>query len=212
MSLSDIRSKNEMKIYDVSDKEFKKYGTVIRGVDISEFAKAAEQIPMPESGSVYHASEPCLESLDCVGYIRKEILGEMDYQFGYCFGYGGTLCALEWHNCNEFIAALEDAVVVLGKLWEMKDGCVYDTGNCKAFFVPKNTVLEFFSDTLHHCPCQAGENGYRMIVGLARGTNCAMEQEHINKTESAKNTWLIRPKKASTEGAGMIGDTVVIKY
>ena len=40
-----------MKIYDVTDKEFIPYGTILDGYDTAELVEAMKKIPMPEEGT-----------------------------------------------------------------------------------------------------------------------------------------------------------------
>ena len=44
-----------MKIHQVTDKEFRKYGRVIKGIDFSELVEKMQDTPLPE-GVVYEPS------------------------------------------------------------------------------------------------------------------------------------------------------------
>ena len=50
-----------MKIYSVSDPEFRPYGKVLTGYDTSALVAAMQTVPMPERGTVY---EPAIEALE----------------------------------------------------------------------------------------------------------------------------------------------------
>ena len=55
------RTEYEMKIYDVTDERFKKYGRVVKNIDFSELVKVLEEsTPMPD-GVEYVPSLPALE-------------------------------------------------------------------------------------------------------------------------------------------------------
>ena len=52
-----------MKIYSVSDPEFKPYGKVLEGYDTAELVAAMEAIPLPETGTAYRPGIDSLEAL-----------------------------------------------------------------------------------------------------------------------------------------------------
>ena len=51
-----------MNIYSVFDPEFKPYGKVLDGYDVSELQDAMMAIPLPESGTAYEAGISSLEN------------------------------------------------------------------------------------------------------------------------------------------------------
>ena len=51
-----------MRIYSVHDPEFKPYGKVLEGYDLSPLLRAMEAIPLPETGTAYRPSIPELEA------------------------------------------------------------------------------------------------------------------------------------------------------
>ncbi len=51
-----------MKIYDITDPTFDKYGAIVRGYDFSELLEKMRQKPIPEAVE-YVASDPVLEAL-----------------------------------------------------------------------------------------------------------------------------------------------------
>ena len=51
-----------MKIYSIHDPEFKPYGQILEGYDLSCLLKAMETIPLPEAGMAYEPSIPVLEA------------------------------------------------------------------------------------------------------------------------------------------------------
>ena len=53
-----------MKIYSVSDPEFRPYGKVLTGYDTSALVAAMQTVPMPERGTAY---EPAIEALETCG-------------------------------------------------------------------------------------------------------------------------------------------------
>ena len=55
-----------MKIYSVSDPEFRPYGKVLTGYDTSALVAAMQTVPMPERGTAY---EPAIEALETCGIL-----------------------------------------------------------------------------------------------------------------------------------------------
>ena len=57
-----------MKIYSVTDPEFKPYGKILDGYDTAELLRAMEEIEMPEEGTAY---EPGIESLEACAIFTE---------------------------------------------------------------------------------------------------------------------------------------------
>ena len=51
-----------MKIYSVYDEEFRPYGKVIEGYDVSELLAAMKSVPMPDAGVQYRPGIDVLEN------------------------------------------------------------------------------------------------------------------------------------------------------
>lgn len=191
MNIEKIRELNpHIKIYSVADPEFSEYGKLIYGIDISDIAAAADSIPMPKEGSVYHASEPTFETLSIAGEIRDKVFGTLPSQLGYCFGFSNTLNATEWHSCSELNIALTPLVLILGKRNDIKDGKL-DSGDMKAFYLPYGTVVEVYATTLHFCPCQVEAGGFKCVVGLTQGTNTDLVSPTSDALLFRKNKWIM---------------------
>jgi len=215
--LNELKRLNNIPLFTLDGDDFKAYGRVVRDIDASEIISTAEKIVLPETGSVYHASEPSLEALKAAGEIKNKLFGQSECQLGYCYGHNSLLNCLEWHTCNEINIAVTDAVLILAKLTDLDGDYKMNSSACKAFFVPKGSVIEVYSDTLHFCPCEVSREGFGMAVGLSRGTNTALDFKPEDKKLWARNKWLIahkdnKPTIDKGAYAGIFGENYQIKY
>ena len=176
--------------YDVNDAEFASFGRVIKNLDASEITEAANKLQRPESGSAYMASVPEFEALDIAKQIEDEYFGTLPAQLGYCHGHSNFLNATEWHACSEINIAITPLVLILGHVWDIKDGKI-DSSKFTAFYLPAGTVVEVYATTLHFCPCEVTKEGFGCVVGLTAGTNTDLEKEVQNKMLFRKNKWII---------------------
>ena len=180
----------DIDFYDVNDAEFASFGRVIKNLDASEITEAANKLQRPESGSAYMASVPEFEALDIAKQIEDEYFGTLPAQLGYCHGHSNFLNATEWHACSEINIAITPLVLILGHVWDIKDGKI-DSSKFTAFYLPAGTVVEVYATTLHFCPCEVQEEGFGCVVGLTAGTNTDLEKEVQNKMLFRKNKWII---------------------
>lgn len=178
-----------MKIYSVCDKQFSRFGKVIKSPFSDFFSDCAQNISAPETGVLYKAGIDEFETDKSIGYY-KSAFGEVDVQIGYCWGKNKILNALEWHNCSEINCALEDMVLLLADMRDMK-GDTIDTKKVKAFLVKKGQAVEIYQTTLHFCPLSVGDNLFKSVVILPKGTNTPLEYPSQDKKLVAKNKWLI---------------------
>ncbi len=179
----------KIELLSVFDKEFNTFGRVIENLDADEIIKVGENFDMPE-GVCYIPSVEKFEELSIADEIVNEIFGTLPTQIGYCYGHSSFLNATEWHTANEVNVAITDLVLILGHRWDIV-GDKIDSSLFKAFFVPKGTTVEVYSTSLHYCPCQVNDNGFRCVVALPKDTNTALETELKDKKVTAKNKWLL---------------------
>ena len=206
----------EVEFYDVSDKEFSSFGRIIKSIDTTEIIEAAEKISNPEKGSSYLPSVETFEGLKVAKDIKNDCFGTLPTQVGYCFGHNNFLNATEWHTSSEINIAVTPLVLILGHVWDITDGKI-DSSDFKAFFVPKGTVIEVYSTSLHFCPCEVSEKGFGCIVALPKDTNTALETATEDKRIAAKNKWIICHKDNASAIArgilpGITGENYKIKY
>ena len=97
-----------MKIQNVSDAAFKKYGKVITGLDCSDIIAAMAETPCPEN-VVYVPGAESLESCASAKGIAYTLYGGMPVQIGYCNGNNHKLNGLEYHRDSEVNIAVTDS-------------------------------------------------------------------------------------------------------
>ena len=199
-----------MKIYSVTDPEFKAYGKLLEGYDTAELLAAMEKIEMPESGTAYRAGIDSLEACAIFGELRDRAYGGMPTQLGMCWGRNTRLNCLEYHRDSEINVGAEDFILLLGKLDEVEDG-VLDTAKVKAFRVPKGLPVEVYATTLHYAPCHTcPQRGFRVAVALPKGTNTekpAFEPKcEEDRWMTARNKWLLaHPESGPAQKGAHIG-------
>ena len=198
-----------MELLNVCSPEFRPYGRVISGYDVSGLMKAMESTPLPE-GVVYVGSVPGLEALPIGRELSDGIYGQMGIQLGYCNGHNKKLNALEYHRDSEVNLAVTDLVLLLGRQQDIEEDFTYDTSKVKAFLVPAGTLVEVYATTLHYAPCQTADSGFRCVVVLPRGTNTDLDHKPQvrcgeEKLITARNKWLIGHEEGGLDEGAWIG-------
>lgn len=189
--LERIRKANPaLKISSVHDPEFAVYGRVVEA-DTESLVRQACRIPLPESGTCYTASVPELENCSEGQRLLDRCWGGLDAQTGICMGHSASLNALEWHLSSEFDLAATDLVLFLADRRKLCAGRL-DSAAVEAFYLRRGELVELYGTTLHFCPCEVTESGFRCIVSLPRGTNLPLDGS-CGKTPHlwAVNKWLI---------------------
>ena len=200
-----------MKILKITDPAFRKYGRIVQDVDFTELLKEMEKTPCPED-VVYVPSVPELEALPVFEELSTKVYGEMPIQIGYCNGHNKKLNAFEYHRDSEINVAQSDAVLILGLRADVTDEMTYDTSKAEAFLLPAGMGVEVFATSLHYAPANPGDEGFRVVIVLPRGTNYPLEKSHAGGEDgnlTAKNKWLIgHPEGGLAEGSpmGLIGE------
>lgn len=202
-----------MKIQNVTDSSFARYGRVISGYDWGQLIRAMEHTPLPED-VIYVPSVEELENVYVAKDLKMRVYGELPIQIGYCNGKNTKLNALEYHRSSEVNVAVTDLILLLGMEQDMGADFTYDTSKVEAFFVPAGTAIEVYATTLHYAPCNADESGFKCVVVLPKGTNteCMIchTRAYDDKLLAAKNKWLIAHEEAGIEGAfvGLKGENI----
>ena len=204
-----------MKILSINDPAFRKYGRIIQDVDFTQLLEEMKKTPCPED-VVYEPSVPELEALPIFEELSVKLYGEMPIQIGYCNGHNKKLNAFEYHRDSELNIAQTDAVLILGLRADVTDEMTYDTSKAEAFLLPAGMGVEVFATSLHYAPANPGEDGFRVVIVLPRGTNYPLDKAHKGGEDgnlTAKNKWLIgHPEGGLPEGSpmGLIGENVGI--
>lgn len=198
-----------MKVYKITDAEFREYGMILNGYDFTSFLKALSALEIPDMGITYEASVKSLEDDKEFANMASRGFGGMPIQIGYVGGNNKILNCLEYHKSSEFNIALDDVILVLGKQTEM-EGDSFDTSLCKAFLVPAGCGVELFATTLHYAPMNVSENGYRVACVLPLGTNGAKPDLTVldgqDKACAGSNKWLLaHPNSEDAKKGAYIG-------
>lgn len=182
-----------MKIYEVTDKNFRKYGRVVKDLDTTGLVETLKKVAIPEE-VVYEPSVPELEALPIAQQLQDQVYGELPVQVGYCIGNNHKLNAVEYHRNSEINIAATDAILIVGCQQDVTDDFFYDTDKMEAFRVPAGTAVELYATTLHYAPCNAEDGGFLVAVVLPKGTNYPLEKAHTTGEAAllaATNKWLI---------------------
>lgn len=198
-----------MVIKSVLDKDFKKYGKVVTGIDCKELLDVLATKSMPKDAVVYVAGDADLEATKTAKEFEECFFGGLPIQVGYCNGNNNKLNAVEYHRCSEINIALYDMILLIGDQRDIEDDFTYDTSKIEAFKVPAGVAVEMYGTTLHYAPCTAQGEGFRGIVILPKGTNADIKDFTFKTPEdkllAAENKWLIAHKDGGCGDKAFIG-------
>ena len=220
-TLETLRAKNpDLPFYSVYDGAFRPFGRVVP-FDAEDLIAACEKAAvMPDVGSEYMAAMPELEAAPFLETVRGVLRGEGACQVGCCWGYNRRLNCLEYHRASEHNVAVSDLVLLLAPQQAM-DGLRLPQGQVRAFFVPKGTTVEVYATSMHYCPCQTSDAGFRCVVILPRGTNLPLKRPRPETGDGrllfAVDKWLIAHEDNADDikkGAypGLCGENYEIRY
>ena len=204
-----------MKIQNVTDDSFRRYGKVLAGYDFTELLKEMKHTPVPED-VIYVPSVEEMEALPVAKELQNRGYGGLPIEIGYCTGHNKKLNGLEYHRNSEINVAVTDLILLIGHQQDIEKDFTYDTSKVEAFLVPAGTAIEVYATTLHYAPCHVNESGFQCVVVLPRGTNTELTFEKASEGEekllTAKNKWLIGHEEAGIEGAfnGLKGENIEI--
>ncbi len=203
-----------MNVLKVTDPEFRKYGRVIKNVDLKPLVEAMANTPCPDD-VVYVAGDPTLEAVGTSKDLQRIYFGELPIQVGYCNGHNQKLNAVEYHRCSELNIAQTDAILIVGMQQDIEDDFTYDTSKMEAFFLPAGCGVEIYGTTLHYAPCGVGGAGFRVTIVLPLGTNAPLKEVHLAKNPdscidedsilTAENKWLIAHKDGGQAEGSFLG-------
>ena len=191
-----------MKIQNVTDAAFSKYGKIVTNVDFAPLVEAINaSTPLPDDVA-YEPSVEVLEATSVFEELRVKTYGEMPIQIGYCNGHNSSMSLAEYHRDSEINVAATDAILIIGSQQELIEGGkkVY-ADKLEAFFVPAGTAVEVYATTLHYAPCGVDGAGFKVGIVLPRFTNFELENKHEGGEDdliTAKNKWLIPLNKEIT--------------
>ncbi|MGM9659681.1 MAG: DUF4867 family protein [Faecousia sp.] len=188
-----------MKIHNVTDPQFRPYGTVVTGYDFAPLVAAMQQKVIPAEGIDYVTDDPVLEALPIFRQFTNGFYGGMSVGLGYCMGHNQKLNALEYHRGSEVNVSATDYIVMVGKQQDIAPDGTYDSSLVELFYVPMGLAVEFYATTLHYCACHVRESGYAHATFLPKDTNCPIDKEFVAVTQEdqilfARNKWLLAHK------------------
>jgi hypothetical protein len=220
--IENIRNKNpNLKIYEISDKDFERFGRVISNKSYSEFISCLDtSTEFPNEGNIYIADDVKFQEALLSNDTCNEVFGGINLQYGYCNGQNTKLNALEYHKSSEINIAATPLVLLLGSINDL-EGNYYNTNNIKAFYLPEGTVVEIYPQVLHFAPCKIEDQGFKCGVILPKGTNTefisAKDDNNQNRYLFKTNKWLLAHEECTRMiqlGAkiGIVGKNIEIKY
>lgn len=203
-----------MEIKKLTEVTIKEYGRIIQGDYFEPLLEKMQRVEYPAEGVEYVMSSEELEEEAIKRKVEETIYGGVPVQIGYCIGKNKSLNALEYHRSPEINIAVDDMILLLGRLQDVEMDFSYDTSRLEAFYVPAGTAVELYATTLHYVPCAAKGDTFRSIVVLSKDTNQTLafevEKEGENQLLMAQNKWLIAHEEAGIEGAfcGLQGENI----
>ena len=179
-----------MKIKELTDISFGRYGRVVTEISFDKILKEMENTPLPKD-VVYVPSVKAMEELPEAGDICKKGFGGLPIEIGYCNGDNHKLNAVEYHRTSEIDVAVTDLILLVGSQQDITEDGTYDTSRMEAYLVPAGTAVELYATTLHYAPCSAVEGGFRCAIILPKGTN---EPLTFEREKSGENRLLATVK------------------
>jgi hypothetical protein len=224
--LQRLNDVNDVPIYSVKKQEFRSYGHVLKGYDLSELIDYVDlNTSIPDKGNCYIASVNEMETMSAFQQLTDKVFGGMPIQIGYCNGKNNTYNGFEYHKGSEIYVAVTDCMMALGHSYDIVENS-YANSQATVFFIKKGTIIELFQTTLHLSPIRVCNEGFKTVVVLPRGTNTpfSVEEKIAESTEDPeqklllyRNKWMIaHPERVQliNQGAypGIIGENKELYY
>lgn len=206
-------------IYDINSPEFKAYGNVLKGYDLTAIKEYTDKhVMIPSEGNWYSPTNSTLESFEIVKEIEADVYAGLPVEAGECAGNNTSFSAYEYHQGSEVNLVLTDIIMVLGKREQLADGVFNAQEDAKLFYVPAGTVIEMYSTTLHYSPCVVHKSGFKVIVILIKGSNQPLEEHFKSNNDEIikKNKFQLvhETRKDKIEQGikvGLTGDLIDVK-
>ena len=115
-----------MRIQNVADDAFRRYGKVLEGYDFTELLKEMKHTPVPEDVT-YVPSVEEMEALPVAKELQNKGYGGLPIEIGYCNGHNKKLNGLEYHRSSEINVAVTDLVLLIGHQQDVEKDFTYDT-------------------------------------------------------------------------------------
>lgn len=204
-----------MKIQNVSDEEFLKYGKIIDIDTCSIVTYLKEKATMPKEKNLYVRDDLKMHDLNGISSIKQDVFGLGDIEVGYCNGYNSLLNCLEYHSCPEVDIAGDDLVLLLARVEDVKDGKI-KTEDIKAFLLKEGQAVILYPYTMHFSPCKLKDSGFRSAIILSDKTNMDLIKKPLDNKLWKVNKWLFAHKDSiqASLGAyiGIEGENIKVDY
>lgn len=125
-----------MEIKKLKEETIKEYGRIIQGDYFEPLLEKMQRVEYPAEGVEYVMSSEELEEKAVKRKVEETIYGGVPVQIGYCIGKNKRLNALEYHRSPEINIAVDDMILLLGRLQDVEMDFSYDTSRLEAFYVP----------------------------------------------------------------------------
>ena len=205
-----------MRVYKTEGPEFRAYGRILEGFEVTSLLEIMETIPLPQEGVCYVASLPELEAQAAAKQLEARAYGELPTELGMCYGWNRALNCLEYHRTSEITVVLYEVILFLALETEIEAGSL-PTSKVRAFQIPAGAVVELYATTLHYTPCHVdGKTGFKIAVLLPRGTNLPLNsgKEGEDRMLTACNKWLLAHPDSEEAGngayIGLTGENLIL--
>lgn len=215
MSLERLQTLNpKYTIKSINDDSFKTFGKIINNNVNDALNYAKSYVHNSENKEFYVPNELGLEQNSQIIELSNNVYGYMEVIAGIVSGQNSELSGIEYHQGSETIIAVTDYILAVGHIWDLQDD-KYDCSNCMLFYVPKGTIVECYSTTLHYTPIAVSNNGFITICILLKGTGDLLEKR--GKILKKKNKWFLayqdnHEKIKSGDYPGLVGKKIMINF
>jgi|GEM_PF-658148 len=202
----------------VDDAKFEPFGTPHWELDPSEFVEVmlgAFDGTMGEQ-AVYEPVVTALQDHPFVSEIQDAIYGGEPVQVGWIYGNNDSLDLLEYNGTTVTLVTARNVILFIGGKDKIDtETWTYGTGDTMAAYVPENTVVEVYPDTLRSMPVRVlDETGQltAVIVPEGLGLEAVSSGDGMDQALVANDRWIFAlPEVEGGYYAGLTGDSITIE-
>lgn len=203
--LKNLREKNpEKNIRGIEDKAFKDYGrpcTLPSQLELTNWADNA----VDSNGPVYVPHYESWNGSELLEKLGERLYGSFPAQIGSCCGLNQKMNGMEYHKGHEYILALTDLILILGRTNTIKNG-EWNSSQAEYFYLVRGQAVEIYTTTLHLAPCGVDENPFRSLIILPKGTNYPLKYPIPEEDPLLfmTNKWLICHSESAAAKKGAV--------
>ena len=201
-----------MKIFSVTDPEFKPYGRVVTGLDTAkaEILAALANTPLP-AATDYVAEDAALQELPAAVEVSEHLFGGMPCQLGWCNGHNTYLNCLEYHRDSEVQSGYRRFCAVACQAGGNRGR---QAGHRQRSRRSASRQAHWWKSTPRRCTTRPAmwtqPKGTRVLVALPKGTNTAKPAIKNDGGDDpqlwACNKWLLaHPDSAEAKAGAYVG-------